>query len=99
MWGVVVQVGRFTALVKLRNNRKVRMLIGSLRRAGEKTVVSEIVESMTATAVPATAESEGSKHHDAQCVACDFQMADGRYVGRCPKCGSDQWFQTTLRTT
>jgi len=98
MQGVVVENGRFTALVRLGNGRKVRMLTGSLRRASERTVVSEIVESMTATAVPATAESEGSKHSDAQCKACDFQMAGGRYVGLCPKCGSDQWFQTTLKT-
>jgi predicted RNA-binding Zn-ribbon protein involved in translation (DUF1610 family) len=40
------------------------------------------------------AEDTGS--NDAHCLACGFEMVGGRYVGLCPKCGSDRWYRTRL---
>lgn len=35
-------------------------------------------------------------YKDAHCLACGFEMSDGRYVGLCPQCGSDRWYRTRL---
>ncbi len=53
---------------------------GSLERAGSASVL----------------ELGHAKSHDAHCLACGFQMIGGRYVGLCPKCGSDRWYRTKL---
>ena len=37
-----------------------------------------------------------AKSNDAHCLACGFEMVGGRYVGLCPKCGSDRWYRTRL---
>jgi predicted RNA-binding Zn-ribbon protein involved in translation (DUF1610 family) len=37
-----------------------------------------------------------AKSDDAHCLACGFEMVGGRYVGLCPKCGSDRWYRTRL---
>lgn len=37
-----------------------------------------------------------AKSNDAHCLACGFEMVGGRYVGLCPKCGSDRWYLTRL---
>lgn len=37
------------------------------------------------------------KRNDAHCLACGFEMVGGRYVGLCPKCGSDRWHRTRLK--
>jgi len=38
-----------------------------------------------------------SKSNDAHCLACGFEMVRGRYVGLCPKCGSNRWYRTRLK--
>lgn len=38
-----------------------------------------------------------AKSNDAHCLACGFEMVGGRYVGLCPKCGSDRWYRTRLK--
>lgn len=37
-----------------------------------------------------------SNSKDAHCLSCGFEMVGGRYVGLCPKCGSDRWYRTRL---
>lgn len=41
-------------------------------------------------------ELSHAKSNDAHCLDCGFEMVGGRYVGLCPKCGSDRWYQTRL---
>lgn len=37
-----------------------------------------------------------AKSKDARCLSCGFEMVGGRYVGLCPKCGSDRWYRARL---
>lgn len=51
---------------------------------------------MSAHSEAAVLELGYAKSKDAHCLSCGFQMAGGRYVGLCPKCGSDRWYRTRL---
>ena len=48
------------------------------------------------TGLASVLELSHAKSSDAHCLACGFHLVGGRYVGLCPKCGSERWYRTTL---
>ena len=63
----------------------------------ETPFLNWIINTMEAAAqTVSNTQAKNAKSKDAHCLACGFQMVGGRYVGLCPKCGSDRWYRTTL---